>query len=57
MLGLKNVIITILKFIRKMDLSVRYGWEEFLVVLPETNMEGAVFFSRKDEKSYSEYID
>lgn len=44
---IKMFAATLTDFVKGRDLVVRYGGEEFLVVLPDTPLEGAVSLSRK----------
>jgi diguanylate cyclase (GGDEF)-like protein/putative nucleotidyltransferase with HDIG domain len=41
---------------RDVDLPVRYGGEEFLLVLPEVNQEGAVVLAERIRKSLSQEV-
>ncbi|MCG8566569.1 MAG: GGDEF domain-containing protein, partial [Desulfobacterales bacterium] len=44
---LKGLSIIIKKQIRRNDVAVRFGGEEFLILLPETHLEGAVAVAEK----------
>ena len=46
-LALKNLVDLITTRVRKVDTVCRYGGEEFAVLLPETNAEGAVFVAEE----------
>lgn len=45
--ALRTVTRVIMKNIRKEDFAVRYGGEEFLVILPETNAEKALTVAKR----------
>ncbi len=51
---LKSVARLIERDCRDVDLPVRYGGEEFLLVLPEVNMEGAMIVAERIRKNLSE---
>lgn len=44
---LKEVAAVLTASARSIDVIIRYGGEEFLVLLPDTNKEGAVIFARR----------
>jgi diguanylate cyclase (GGDEF)-like protein len=52
---LKNVGIQINQCIRDIDIVGRYGGEEFLAVLPNTSLEGAVIFSNKIRRKIEDF--
>ena len=41
--------------VRTVDVVARYGGEEFVVVLPETDTEGAVVFAERIRQAVEEY--
>ena len=51
---LKAVARRIEKDCRDVDLPIRYGGEEFLLILPEVNMEGAMVVAERIRKNLSE---
>ncbi len=52
---LKNISSLISSIVRKSDLLVRYGGEEFLLLMPETNLKGAVFTAIKIMDTVNSY--
>jgi len=44
---LKDFAKCLMKFVRGNDIVVRYGGEEFVILLPDTNKEGALFFGER----------
>ncbi|MGD8742231.1 MAG: GGDEF domain-containing protein [Granulosicoccaceae bacterium] len=44
---LKRIGEVVLREVRRIDLAVRYGGEEFLVILPETGSDGAVVLAER----------
>lgn len=53
---LRSVARIIKRDCRDVDLPVRYGGEEFLLVLPEVNQEGAVVVAERIRKSLSQEV-
>lgn len=53
-IALKDVASRILSQAREMDLVCRYGGEEFVVVLPKCNLEGARNFAERVRKNVEE---
>lgn len=53
---LKNLAQIVNDKLRKSDILVRYGGEEFVVLLPETNMKNAIIVSEKLRKSISKTL-
>lgn len=53
---LKSVARLIRRDCRDVDLPVRYGGEEFLLILPEVNQEGAVVVAERIRKSLAQEI-
>ena len=51
---LKQVAMAIKQNIRQVDVLCRYGGEEFLVILPDTDIGGAKFVAEKIRKSVSQ---
>ncbi len=51
---LKAVARRIERDCRDVDLSIRYGGEEFLLILPEVNMEGAIIVAERIRKNLAE---
>lgn len=51
---LKSVCAGLRKILRKADVMYRYGGDEFVVLLPETNKEGARVCSQRLEKNIEE---
>ncbi len=52
---LKEISEIVRKEIRKNDISVRYGGEEFIVILPEVGIEGATIVAEKIKKAVEEF--
>lgn len=46
----------VLTLIREHDTMVRWGGEEFIIILPETNLEGAVNVAEKIREQISAYV-
>ncbi len=44
---LRDVASLLMKDMREVDTVARYGGEEFVIILPETNAEGALFVARR----------
>ncbi len=44
---IKEIAHTLIKFSRSIDIVTRYGGEEFIILLPDTNKEGAVIFAER----------
>jgi diguanylate cyclase (GGDEF)-like protein len=53
-IGIKHVATIMSQSVRKIDLVGRYGGEEFVVVLPRTNIEQAVIIAEKIRKSIAQ---
>ncbi|HDS09766.1 MAG TPA: diguanylate cyclase [Firmicutes bacterium] len=53
---LKKVSAIIQKLARKVDFCARYGGEEFVVLLPETDKEGALIFAERVRKAIEKTI-
>ncbi len=51
--ALKQVATILTKVVRRSDMVFRYGGEEFLVLLPETDLEGAAALAEKIRESAS----
>lgn len=47
---------TILNNVREQDINVRWGGEEFLILLPQTNLAGAITVASKIRIAISEYF-
>lgn len=54
--ALKEITKEILELSRDMDFVGRYGGEEFLIILPETNLHGAFSFAERMRKSISDRV-
>lgn len=53
---LKNTAITIKSQLRSSDIFGRYGGEEFLLMLPETNLENTAFLSQRIRQSIQRMV-
>ncbi|GFP75245.1 GGDEF domain-containing protein [Clostridium fungisolvens] len=53
---LKNITKVITSKLRKTDFFIRWGGEEFVILAPETNLEGALILGEKVRKLVSENI-
>jgi diguanylate cyclase (GGDEF)-like protein len=53
-IGIKHVATIMSQSVRKIDLVGRYGGEEFVVILPKTNIEQAVIIAEKIRKSIAQ---
>jgi len=52
---LKKIADTIVSSLRKQDIVARWGGEEFILLLPETNLEGGGIVAEKVRKTISQY--
>ena len=52
---LKEMAQIVLTHVREQDITVRWGGEEFLILLPQTNLEGAVLAANKIRIAISEH--
>ena len=53
---LKEMAQIVLTHVREQDISVRWGGEEFLILLPQTNLAGAVAVANKIKTAINEHI-
>ena len=53
---LKEIAKIILKNVREQDVNVRWGGEEFLILLPQTNLAGAVTVASKIRIAIKDYL-
>lgn len=53
---LKEMSQIMLNSVREQDITVRWGGEEFLVLLPQTNLEGAILAANKIRIAINEHI-
>jgi len=53
---LKEIAKIILKNVREQDINVRWGGEEFLILLPQTNLAGAVTVASKIRIAIKDYL-
>lgn len=53
---LKELAIVLKSIIRKSDIVARYGGDEFIILLPQTNRQGAEIEARRVDQSISEHI-
>ncbi len=53
---LKELAIVLKSIIRKSDIVARYGGDEFIILLPQTEQHGAEIEARRVEQSISEHI-
>lgn len=53
---LKDVAQYLIKSVRGNDIVIRYGGEEFLIILPDTNKEGAIIFGERLLEKMNEHI-
>ena len=53
---LKEIAKIIQNGVREQDINVRWGGEEFLILLPQTNLEGAVIFASKIRIAIKEHL-
>lgn len=53
---LKEIAGKLLESVRGNDIVVRYGGDEFLVILPDTNKDGAIIFAKRLLEEMNEHI-
>ena len=53
---LKEIAKITLNGVREQDINVRWGGEEFLILLPQTNLTGAVTVASKIKSAIKEHI-
>lgn len=53
---IKEIAHTLIKFSRSFDIVTRYGGEEFIILLPDTNKEGAIISAERLLYRISEHI-
>ena len=53
---LKEIAKIIQNGVREQDINVRWGGEEFLILLPQTNLEGAVIVASKIRIAIKEHL-
>ena len=50
-IALKTIAATIQKSIRKLDTAARWGGDEFIIILPDTTLENAIYVAQKIRKA------